>query len=107
MNASDQKILNMTEDEYQHFQNSEAMIIQKLEITVQCCQLYNSKAARNIVLLHQEWSSITWKQYTPETHCAIAAAIYTADGRFRLYYDKNITGCAALLEQAIHYRIPK
>lgn len=62
INASDQKILNMTEDEYQHFQNSEAMIIQKLEITVQCCQLYNSKAARNIVLLHQEWSSITWKQ---------------------------------------------
>ena len=55
---------------------------------------------KRIVLLHKEWLGKTWKQYTKEAHAAIAD-MYICDERFRLYYDKEVEGCAAFLEAAV------
>lgn len=102
VNASQQKMLQMTEEEYQRFQSLEKEILQQLEFAVQKGVSFHSEAAHAIVLLHKEWLEMTWKQYTAEAHQGIAA-MYVADERFRLYYDRKIDGCAAFLEAAIRY----
>ena len=86
----------------QRFQNLEKGILQQLESAVQKGVSFRSEAAHAIVLLHKEWLEMTWKQYTAEAHQGIAA-MYLADERFRLYYDRKIDGCAVFLEAAIRY----
>lgn len=86
----DKKILNMSQNDWERFENLEA----------------ESKEAKEIVLLHKEWLGMTWKKYTKEAHKAIATT-YISDKRFRMYYDKEVEGCANLLEQAVRYWVDK
>ena len=59
-----------------------------------------------IVLLHKEWLGKTWKQYTKDAHIAIGN-MYISDERFKLYYDKEVAGCATFLEKAIRYWVER
>ena len=82
LDAANRKVLDMSEEDWERFQNPE------------------SERGKRIVLLHKEWLGKTWKQYTKEAHAAIAD-MYICDERFRLYYDKEVEGCAAFLEAAV------
>lgn len=102
MDASNQKILNMSEAEYESFQNLGAEINERLEECVRTGASKESEAAKEIVRLHKKWLCQTWKQYSANAHKALAQS-YTQDKRFLEYYDKNVTGCGELLKQAVDF----
>ena len=76
------KIRNMSESDYERFKD------------------LSDEEARRIVTLHKDWLCMTWKEYTKAAHQAVAST-YISDERFRLYYDRNVSGCAEFLEKAI------
>lgn len=100
MDASNRKILNMAKEEWNQFQDLEKEIIERLEKGVRTQLDPDSIEAKEIVILHKKWLSMTWKQYSAEAHKGLASA-YVTDERFRQYYDKEVSGCAELLEKAI------
>lgn len=100
--TSNRKLLNMSEEDWKHFQHLEEEIKKSLEEGVRQGMKPESEEAGKIVALHREWLGMTWKQYTAEAHKGVVS-MYTSDERFTSYYDKDVTGCAALLEQAVSY----
>lgn len=106
VDVSYRKILNMTEADYERFRNLGEEIKSCLEEGVTAGIQPDSDKAKRIVLLHKEWLGMTWKEYTEEAHKGIAN-MYIADERFKQYYDRKVTGCAKLLEQAIRYWVDK
>ncbi len=106
MDSANRKMLNMTEEEFERFQNLGKEINTQLEEAVRTGEKPESEKGKRIVLLHKEWLGKTWKQYTKETHIAIGN-MYISDERFKLYYDKEVAGCATFLEKAIRYWVER
>ncbi len=102
VDAANQKLLSMTSAEYEQFQKLESEIYFSLMEGVKKDISPEGEEAKKIYELHREWLMKTWKQYTPEAHRGLAA-MYLADERFRLYYDKEVEGCAELLVSAVNY----
>ena len=99
-------ILNMSEEEYERFQNLGEEIKTQLKEAILTGEIPESEKGKRIVLLHKEWLGKTWKQYTKEAHVAVGN-MYISDERFQLYYDKEVAGCAAFLEKAIRYWVER
>lgn len=106
IDASHRKILNMSEADWERFRNLGSEIRTRLQEGVAAGILPESEEARRIVVLHKEWLGNTWKEYTAQAHKA-TANLYIADERFKLYYDKEVPGCAELLEKAIRFWVDK
>ena len=104
IDAAQQKILNMSEEEYERFQSLGNEIKERLKEAVQNGISPESDEAGRIVTLHKEWLGMTWKKYTEEAHKAIAN-MYIADERFKLLYDQEVAGCAEFLEKAVRYKV--
>lgn len=104
MDASNQKLLNMSEEDWERFQTLGEEIRRRLEEGVKAGIKPDSDEAERIVKLHKEWLGMTWKKYTQEAHKAIAN-MYICDERFKLYYDKEVPGCAELLERAVRCQV--
>lgn len=102
MDEANRKILNMSEEDWVKFQSLGREIRIRLQEGVVAGILPESEEARRIVVLHKEWLRFTWKEYTERAHEAIAN-MYIADERFKLYYDKEVPGCAELLEKAVRF----
>lgn len=100
VDESNRKLLNMTEEQWQHFQELEREIKKRLQEAVQSGSNPESEEGREVMELHKEWLLMTWKQYSPEAHKGLAA-MYLADERFQSYYDAELEGCAEYLVQAI------
>lgn len=100
--ASNRKLLKMSEEDWARFQKLEAEILKRLSEAVRAGVSPKSEEGHQIALLHKEWLKMTWKQYTKEAHVGVAA-MYTADERFTRYYDREVPGCAAFLGQAVSY----
>lgn len=106
MDSANRKMLNMTEEEFERFQNLGKEINAQLEEAVRTGEKPESEKGKRIVLLHKEWLGKTWKQYTKDAHIAIGN-MYISDERFKLYYDKEVAGCATFLEKAIRYWVER
>lgn len=106
MDAANRRLLDMTEEEEERFRSLGAVICNQLKEGVQAGIKPDSEKAKQIVILHKEWLSKTWKQYTAEAHKAIANG-YICDERFKMYYDKEVPGCAQLLEKAVRFWVDK
>lgn len=100
--ASNQKLLKMSEAEWKEFKRLEAEIKERLKAGVQRGISPESEKAGQIVKLHKEWLCRTWKTYSADAHKGIAA-MYMADERFQSYYDDEVSGCAAFLSDAVQY----
>lgn len=100
IDASTQKMLNMSQEAWTNFKELEEVIQKKLEDCVTSGIEVESEEAKEVVKLHKAWLLKTWKEYTAQAHMGVAK-MYVADERFKQYYDKNISGCAAFLERAI------
>lgn len=103
---SNRIIRDMTEAEYERFQNLGTEILTRLKEGVRSAIEPNSEEAKRIVILHKEWLGMTWREYTVKAHQAMAN-MYISDERFKLYYDKDVPGCAKLLEQSIRFWVDK
>jgi DNA-binding transcriptional MerR regulator len=98
--ASNAKVMNMTEEQYQ-------------EVTALAEQLHTTLAeafktgdpagelAQEAAHLHKQWLTYYWKDYSKEAHAGLAQ-MYVDDERFTAYYDKEQPGTAVFLRDAIH-----
>ncbi len=102
INATHEKIRNMTMADYERFQNLKHEIQIQLEQAVLQNISPKSETAKRIVVLHKEWLGMTLQEYQTNIHKGITM-LYTQDTRFTAYYDKNVSGCAAFLQNAILY----
>lgn len=104
IDASNRKLMDMTETAYADFQNLEQEILARLQAGVKAGVAADSEEAKAIFELHRRWLQMTWKEglYSPAAHKGLAA-MYLADDRFRAYYDKEVPGCAELLTAAIRH----
>ena len=98
--ASNSRILSMTEEEHGQWRALEAEILSPLAAAVRDREDPAGPEGRRIAELHRRWLPCTWTAYTPQAHRGVAE-LYTADERFTTYYDKEVPGCAAFLRDAV------
>ena len=106
VDATNKKLMNMSEADYERFKNLGEEIKTRLKEGVESGTRPDSEEAKRIVILHKEWLGMTWKKYTEEAHKAIAN-MYICDERFKAYYDAEASGCADLLEQAVRFWVDR
>ncbi len=100
VDASNAKLMNMTEQQYQAMQELEQQMFERL---AEAMELGNptSDIAMEVAELHKRWLSYTWNEYSQEAHAGLAQ-MYIADERFTAYYDERGTmGAAQFLHDAI------
>lgn len=97
---ANRKLLNLSEGEFERFQELGRTINESLEAAVSANADPTGDEGERIYRLHREWLGFTWNFHTPEAHRGLAE-MYVADERFTAYYDGNVAGCAAWLRDAI------
>ncbi len=96
---SNQKLKNMTEEEYKEVTSLELEVIEALAKAFKTGNPA-SEIAQKAVELHKQWLSYYWSDYSKEAHVGLAN-MYVEDERFRAYYDKRQHGTAEFLREAI------
>ena len=102
MEETTEKMMGMTEEEYEKFKELEEEIILRLQNAVSEGLSPKGEDGEKIVLLHKAWLEMTWKTYGAKAHRGVAQ-MYVADERFTSYYDSGKKGCAAFLKEAVLY----
>ena len=100
VNASNAKLMGMTEEEYNAFDTLGKAICAALEAAVTAGEAPAGAEGQRIAAMHRRWLGYTWNFYTPQAHAGLAEG-YVAAPRFTAYYDKTVAGCAAFLRDAI------
>jgi len=100
VDASNRRLKNLSAEQWDRYVFLEEDILKRLENGVKNNISADSTDAEEIVKLHKEWLCFTLPNYAPQVHRGIAA-MYVADERFTKYYDRNIEGCAKLLNEAV------
>ena len=93
-------MLHLNEEQWERYQHLDEEILRRLESAVGAGIAIDSEEAKELVALHKEWLSMSIKQYNVQMHKGIAM-MYVADQRFTKYYDRNVTGCAQFLCDAV------
>lgn len=95
------RFLSLTREEYEHYAALEAEIKTGLEQAVTRGDSPAGETGERLSQLHCRWLGVTLGgSYTPEKHRGIVQ-LYTADERFRRYYDQTVPGCAQFLQDAV------
>lgn len=97
--ASNAKMMNMTQEQYEAFEKLGQEVIVTLEAafaTGDPAGELGQKAAD----LHRQWLCYTWGSYNKEAHAGLAR-MYVEDERFTTFYDKKQPGMAVFLRDAI------
>lgn len=102
VDAVQSNILNLTSEQYQEWTNLNNEILEKLEQTVHTKLSPTSEEGKKITQLHRRWLTISDHKYDAQKHKGLAE-LYVADQRFTAYYDRNLSGCAEFLHDAIVY----
>lgn len=101
VDQSNQKLLDMTDEEWVEFQALDKELNSKLaEATKQGDP--ESDLAQKVAELHKEWLTFTWPDslYDKEKHYNLSL-MYVQDDRFKAYYEKIIPGAAEFLHEAL------
>src|SRR5690554_2219136 len=96
---SNKKIKNMTQEEYAEATEIEKKLMDTLHSAFETGDPAG-ELAQKAADLHRQWISFYWDSYNKEAHAG-AAQMYTADERFKAYYDKEQPGTAEFLRDAI------
>lgn len=101
VDASNAKLMGMTEEQYRAVQGTEQALFEALVAGMEEGDPAGD-AAQKAADLHRQWLCAFWAdgQYSPEAHKGIAE-MYVADERFSAYYDKAAPGAAEFLRDAI------
>ncbi len=100
VDESNAKMMNLSPEEYQKLQDLAAEISTRLEEAVNNHLDPKGEEGLAIAALHKEWLGFTWPSYSVEAHKGLGQ-MYVDDERFTAYYDKNVSGCAVFLRDAI------
>jgi DNA-binding transcriptional MerR regulator len=99
VDASNAKVMNMTEEEHAEVTN----LAEKVQETLGLAFATGDPAgelAQKAVELHKQWLCFYWKEYSKEAHAGLAQ-MYVDDERFTAYYDNEQPGTAKFLRDAI------
>ncbi|MHC0036240.1 MerR family transcriptional regulator [Pseudoneobacillus sp. C159] len=99
VNASNAKLLNMTESEHAAVTKLAEEVQETLALAFETGDPA-SELAQKAADLHKQWLCFYWKEYSKEAHAGLAQ-MYVDDERFTAYYDKNQPGTAEFLRDAI------
>ena len=96
---SNQKLMNMTQEEYAKVTQLEN------EVKVALAEAMKTgdpagELAQKAADLHKQWLTFYWNEYSKEAHAGLAQ-MYVDDERFKAYYDKDQPGAAKFLRDAI------
>lgn len=98
--AANKVVMDLTQEQYREWTDLGAEIQRRLEEAVRTGIMPDSQEGKAITDLHKRWLSISGTTYDAKKHKGLAA-LYVADVRFTAYYDKNISGCARFLRDAV------
>lgn len=99
--ASNEKIMGMSQEDYHHWTALGEDIKKLLPIAYESNDP-TSEIAQQLAKKHKDWLMYTWPNYSKQAHVNLAD-MYVADERFALYYDKVIAGGAEFLRDAIKH----
>ncbi|HWT74439.1 MAG TPA: MerR family transcriptional regulator [Mobilitalea sp.] len=99
VDKSNQKMLNMTQEQYTEFEKLGQEVLTTLEAAFATGDPAGELALKTAEL-HRQWLSFTWSSYSKEAHAGLAQ-MYVEDERFTAYYDKKQPGLAAFLRDSI------
>ena len=102
VDASNRRLKNLSDEQWERYVFLEEDILKRLESGAKNNISVDSAEAEEIVKLHKEWLCFSLPNYAPQIHRGIAA-MYIADKRFTKYYDRNVEGCAKLLNDSVQY----
>lgn len=100
VDAANQKLAGLGDEDLARRQVLEQEILQELEQAVEAGLTPDSETGKKIAEMHQAWLQFTLPSYSPQQHKGIAA-LYISDARFTQYYDRRIPGCAQWLTDAV------
>lgn len=100
VDASNRRMMNMSQEQYAEWQSIGDEIIARLEKAVAENADPSGSEGKSIAELHKKWLCFTWEKYTLQAHKGVAQ-MYVLDERFTQYYDRTIPGCAEFLKNAI------
>ncbi len=100
VDASNQKLLGLTEQEHAAFEALGQAINAALAAAVAAGEDPAGDEGQRIAAMHRRWLGYTWNCYTPQAHAGLAQ-MYVADPRFTAWYDQAAPGCAAFLRDAV------
>lgn len=99
VNKSNNKLKNMTKEQYAEIEALGNSVLEKLkEAFVDGNPA--GELAQKAADLHRQWLSFYWDNYSKEAHANIAQ-MYVDDEGFTAYYDKIQPGSAAFLRDAV------
>lgn len=101
VDASNRKMMNLTEKEYADMGQTSEQLQSLLAGAVRAGDSAQGEQGRLAAQLHKRWLSYTWPQYSVEAHLGLTQ-MYLDDARFTAYYDKETPGCARFLRDAVH-----
>ena len=99
VDRSNQKVLNMSSEQYEKVEKLAAAIKQSLREAFASGDP-GGAAAQRAADLHRQWLLHFWDSYSPEAHRGMAQ-MYVDDERFTAYYDQEQPGTAAFFKAAI------
>ena len=100
LEASNQKVLNMSQEDYENVTKLAEDVNKTLSEAMETGDPA-SEIAQRCADLHRQWLTYFWKEYNKEAHAGLAQ-MYVDDERFKAYYDKVKPGAAEFLRDAIH-----
>lgn len=99
VNESNNKLLNMTDEQYQQFEKLGQEVNETLKAAMETGDPAGS-LGQKAADLHRQWLSCSWGSYSKEAHVGVAQ-MYVDDERFKAYYDKIQEGAAEFLRDAV------
>jgi len=96
VDASQRKLMRMSEESFAEFDQLDKEILEKLE-KAEKTKDPSSELAQEVARLHKQWLLYTWPNYTKEAHANLAQ-MYVDDPRFGEHYQ----GRAEFLRDAIN-----
>ena len=100
VDASNRMMMNMSPEAYAKWEKLDQEILSRLEAAVNAGEAPSGEEGKRIAQLHKQWLCCTWDKYTAQAHKGVAQ-MYTLDERFTQYYDRNVSGCAQFLRDAV------
>lgn len=100
VDKSNAKVMNMTQEEH-HAVTNLANEVQETLAQAFATGDPASELAQKAADLHKQWLCFYWSEYSKEAHANLAQ-MYVDDERFTAYYDKEQSGTAEFLRDAIH-----
>lgn len=100
INKSNQKVMDMTEEEMNAINKLGDEVISTLLLAMDSGDPAGELGLKTAEL-HKKWLMNYWSEYSNEAHAGLSL-MYVADERFTVYYDTHREGAAEFLCDAIH-----